>query len=139
MTIASGYAWVTLSVTNLERSVDWYRLVFGLEVLMSNADTCAIADEDRFVYLVEPSTLLVVGLQQCDANDHQRFAPTANGLFHVAVAAGEGGLASCLAHFDQLGIDYRGPTPWKTGRAAEITDPDGIALLVFEADLEAGR
>lgn len=106
---------------------------------MSNADTCAIADEDRFVYLVEPSTLLVVGLQQCDANDHQRFAPAATGLFHVAVAAGKAGLAGCLAHFDRLGIDYRGPTQWKTGRVAEITDPDGIALLVFEVDLEAGR
>lgn len=138
MTIASGYAWVTLSVTDLERSITWYRRVFELEVLISNADTCAIADEDRFVYLIEPSTLLVVGLQQAAANDNQRFAPASTGLSQVTLAAGTGGLDGCLAHLDQLGIDYRGPTEWKTGRAAEITDPDGIALLVFEPALAAG-
>lgn len=136
--IAASYAWVTLSVTNLERSLEWYRRVFGLEVFMSNPDTCAKADEDRFVYLVEPSTLLVVGLQQCAANEHRRFAPAATGLLHVAFAAGDGGLAGCLARFDRLGIDYRGPTQWKTGRVAEITDPDGIAPMVFEPDLVVG-
>ncbi len=139
MTIASGYAWVTLSVTDLERSVTWYRQVFELEVLMSNADTCAIADEDRFVYLVEPSTLLVVGLQKSAANDGRRFAPESTGLSQVVLTPGTGGLDGCLARLDQLGIPHGGPTEWKTGRVVEISDPDGIALLVFEPSLAAGR
>lgn len=139
MSAVAGYAWATLEVADLERSVAWYRELFGLEVLMTNADTCKVADEDHFVYLVEPSSMFVIGLVTNQTrNGRQRLAPTRTGLSHLAIAVEAGALGEHLAHLDRLGIAYRGPTPWKTETVAELTNPDGIALLLFESSPWAG-
>lgn len=135
MSAIAGYAWATLAVTDLERSVAWYRQAFGLDVLMTNADTCAIGDADRFVYLVEPSSLFVLGVEQAADNDGGAFAKAAAGIAQLALGVGPGGLVERQAHFNRIGIAYRGPTAWSTGEVLELADPDGIPVLVFEPSL----
>jgi catechol 2,3-dioxygenase-like lactoylglutathione lyase family enzyme len=139
MTPVAGYAWITLAVSDLERSVSWYRQVFGLDVLMTNADTCAVGTAEHFVYLIEPSSLFVLGLKHVAERDSAPFSSSNTGLAEVAIAVGSGRLSDHLAHLDDLGISYRGPSPWKMGTVAEISDPDGIPLRLFDPATSADR
>lgn len=131
MTVLAGYAWATLAVRDLDSSVAWYRRVFGLDVLMTNADTCAVGDTDRFVYLIEPSTFVVIGLHEAAAG-RGRFCGDRAGLADLALDVGPGKLRAWLTRLDELGVAFRGPTPWSAGTVVHMQDPDGIPLLLFE-------
>lgn len=132
MTSITGYAWACLSVRNLDRSVGWYRTVFGLDVLMSIADTCAIDRQDRFVYLIDATSLFVVGLQQSADNDPEPFRATVTGLDHVSLAVAPAGLRQWQQWLRQAGVPFAGPIHWQAGTLLELTDPDGIPVRLFE-------
>ena len=53
---------MALRVADLERSVDWYADVLDLVPMVTNNDTCAVDAVERFSYLVNTESLLVVGL-----------------------------------------------------------------------------
>lgn len=128
----TGYAWVCLSVRDLDESVEWYRRVLRLDVLMTNADTCAIDAVDRFTYLVDAPSFCVVGLQQRADNDGATFRSGGTGLDHLAFAVGRDSLAASQQHLDHCGIPYAGPTRWQAGAFIELSDPDGIPVWLFE-------
>lgn len=137
MTAVIDYAWAALAVGDLDASVDWYRRVFCLDVLMTNADTCAVGDADRFVYLVDAGTLFVVGLHQ-RAGAREGLDRDQVGLAGLAINVGARQLRPWLAQLEELDIAYRGPTPWASGTVAYLEDPDGIPLLLFEPALPTG-
>lgn len=128
----TGCAWACLSVRDLDRSLAWYRQVLGLDVLTTNADTCAIDTADRFTYLVDPTSLCVVGLEQRADNDATAFRPESAGLDHLTFAVGPDGLAASQQHLDGCGLAYAGPTRWQAGSFLELIDPDGIPVRIFE-------
>lgn len=132
MTGVTGYAWACLSVTELGRSVEWFRSVLNLDVFTTNADTCAIAAADRFTYLIDPISLFVIGLQQTASNDGGAFQSQRTGLDHLTVSAGSDGLAGWQHRFDHLGVAYVGPIRWAAGSFIECRDPDGIPIRVFQ-------
>ncbi|MGW2869096.1 VOC family protein [Kitasatospora xanthocidica] len=132
-TLQTGH--VGLNVTDLARSIAFYRAVFGLDV------TAEGTDPDRRHAFLGRDGRLVVTLWQQSAG---RFAPGNPGLHHLSfevesldeVRATERLLRELGAEFA-----YDGVVPHSEGSASGgifFTDPDGIRLEVYTRTGVAG-
>ncbi len=120
-------AHVTLTVSDLDRSVPWYERLFGATLEI---------DEDpgpfrRAVWLVGGQTL--VGLHQFpDPADTLPFNERRTGLDHLAFAcASRGDLEAWEARLDELGIANGGIVDAPYGSGLSFRDPDNIALEFY--------
>jgi glyoxylase I family protein len=129
--IPRGYAWVSLRVADLERSVAWYADVLDLAPMVTNSDTCAVDAIERFSYLIHTESLLVVGLHHDPALDVDDGPEGGLGLDHVAIGVDADDLDAFREQLEKAG---RRPGPvvsWSYGRWFEIRDPDGNAVRFF--------
>ena len=124
---AGRFSHVTLTVGDLERSVDWYSRVLGARKVADREGdgwTRALMRTDGGLTI----GLTVHGVTAAgDAFDHRRV-----GLDHFSIAcAGRSGVEAWRAHLDTLGIEH-GPLE-EPGYAFVLTarDPDGIAVEFF--------
>ena len=124
--IAPGH--IGLSVTDLERSIAFYREVLDLELIHASADA-----ERRYAFLGAGGRLFLTLWQQSS----DRFEPRHAGLHHLAfelptfeaVQATEARLRARGAQ-----PHYDGVVPHREGgdsAALFFTDPDGIRLEVY--------
>ncbi len=120
-------AHVTLTVSDLDRSVPWYERLF---------DAKAVLDEDpgpfrRAVWLVGGQT--VVGLHQFrDSAERSPFDERRCGLDHLAFACSSRvDLERWKARLEELGIAHGGIVDADYGSALSFRDPDNIALEFF--------
>ena len=128
-----GTAYCCLAVTDLDRSVAWYRAALDVQVLLTNAETCAVGSSVRFAYLANESGAFVLGLQtQPTTVDGDTFHAERVGLDHLAVAVAPGSLKHHLSRLDQHHIEHTRATEWAAGRFVALTDPDGIEVRLFE-------
>jgi len=107
-----------------------YREVLDLVPLTANADTCAIDDPERFQYLVNTGSLMVLGLHEGRAVPTPG-DPGSSPLDHVAISVSGVDIASLHGWLE---ADGRAPGPivaWRYGCWVEICDPDGIPLRLF--------
>ncbi|MEU0162457.1 VOC family protein [Streptomyces sp. NPDC006261] len=119
---------IGLNVTDLDRSIAFYREVFGFEVLGEGKD-----GDRRWAFLGRDSRLVVTLWQQSEG----AFAPALPGLHHLSfqvdtaeeIRATEEVLRSLGATFAYDGIVPHG----ETGSSGGIffTDPDGIRLEIY--------
>jgi lactoylglutathione lyase len=125
-TLQTGH--VGLNVTDVERSLDFYRQVFGFEVLAEGKEP-----ERRWAFLGHQGKLLVTLWQQSEGG----FTTDRPGLHHLSfqvdtieeVQAAEQVLRGLNATFS-----YDGVVPHGEGAASGgifFTDPDGIRLEIF--------
>jgi glyoxylase I family protein len=123
-----GIAHVAVTVTDLERSKEWYGRVFGWEALMEGE-----GDGVRFSVGAVPGAPLL-GLRQYDATAGKDFDPTRIGLDHLAFDGGTAdGLREWEQRFDELGLDYTPVQETPYGHVLNFKDPDGIALEIYAA------
>ena len=124
-----GISHVSLSVTDLERSLAFYRDVLNLDVFVEPFD--ATAFEGREVLLL--AGRVVVNLQAHAASDGSRFDPTRTGLDHLAFHVSDReALEAWVAWLDARGISRSevkegGGLGWMI----EFRDPDGLQLELF--------
>lgn len=71
---------VSITVTDLERSVPWYIELFELGKLLDQT----LADGSSYVLIGKPDFSLCIGLHIHPANQGERFSETRTGLDHVA-------------------------------------------------------
>ena len=120
-------AHVTLTVSDLDRSVRWYERLFDTKLV--------IAEEPgpfrRAVWLVGGQTL--VGFHQFpDPADTLPFNERRVGLDHLALAcSSRSELDAWQARLDGLGIANGGVVDAAYGSALSFRDPDNIALEFF--------
>lgn len=118
---------VSLSVTDLDRSADWYRQVFELvDVLHERSD-----EREARVFRFRDSKLML-GLVQHRVNDARPFAPSTTGLDHVAFDVSDRQeLDSWADHLDASGVEHSGVIEIPIGGILNFKDPDGIQLALF--------
>jgi glyoxylase I family protein len=117
---------VALTVSDLDRSGDWYESVLGMVELFREDGPARKAAVYRF-----ESGNTSVGLVEHSGPTHT-FDPTINGLDHVAfsVASFED-MQEWAAHLDRHRVAHSGPIEVPPGQILNFKDPDGIALALF--------
>jgi catechol 2,3-dioxygenase-like lactoylglutathione lyase family enzyme len=118
---------VALTVSDLNRSVPWYRALFGTEPVI---DEDTDPDMHHTVFLVGGT---LVGLHQhTNPAPEDRFSEFRVGLDHVSFGvADRGELERWALRLDELGIDHGGIKDASYGSGVSFRDPDGIALEFF--------
>jgi glyoxylase I family protein len=127
MTAFPGIGHVAITVSDLSRSVPWYRALFGAE---------PVIDEDtgtfhHTVFLVGGTLVGLHGFPGgVPAGD--AFEPRRLGLDHVAFGvADRSELATWAKRLDDMGIDHGEIVDASYGSGLAFRDPDGIALEFF--------
>jgi catechol-2,3-dioxygenase len=128
MAAITGWAHVTLSVRDHDRSVRWYQDILGFEP----ATTQTSKDWTRTLCL-HPGSGTILVLQQHSANGGEKFDERRAGLDHLALGVtGRSALAAWQERLTALEVSYTPIT--ETGRgglAVNFRDPDGIAIELF--------
>jgi glyoxylase I family protein len=119
---------VGLSVTDLRRSAEWYRQVFGMTVERENIGGAGWAAPWDEVLLRHPGTGFRIGLMHHPSNDGAPFSEYRTGLDHVEFEiATMRELDDWRRHLDAVGVPYSGARP----HIVTFRDPDNIQLELF--------
>jgi catechol 2,3-dioxygenase-like lactoylglutathione lyase family enzyme len=128
----TGFHHLSLTVTDVEASVQWYGRVLGFERVMVEKH-----DGGYTEVLHRPGTSLFLGLHRHDRNDGARFAETTTGLDHLAFhVADRDAFDEWVAHLDRLGIEHSPPFATNDPFPYVLVvfrDPDNIQLEVIWA------
>jgi len=122
----ANVAHIDLSVSDVERSAEWYSEVLGLRRLRR-----ADLDNRIMVVLLHPPTGLIVGLNQHHAPTADRFDEHRPGLDHLGLAVAErADLDEWEARLTALGVEHSPvqDAPSGSGTALVFRDPDNIQL-----------
>ena len=114
----SGIHHVSVTVTDIERSVLWYGEVLGLIKLMEepHPDGTGYA-----VVLGKPDWSMCVGLHVHPTNAKERFSETRTGLDHVGfMVSGHADLEAWESRLTELRVEH-----------SPINDKEGYSVLVF--------
>lgn len=123
-----GIAHVAVTVTDLERSKEWYGRVLGWEPVMQGE-----GDGVRFSVGTVPGAPLL-GLRQYDDTSGADFNPRQPGMDHLAFeAATADGVREWEQRFAELEVPYTPMQETPYGYVLNFKDPDGIALEIYAA------
>lgn len=123
----SGASHVSLSVSDFDRSLQWYRAVFEAEVMLDEP-----ADHRHAAVLGLPGTDLLIGICQFYERHDAPFDPSHVGLDHFAFSvASRADLDRWSQRLDGLGIEHSGAIDVPPGAILNLKDPDGIALALM--------
>ncbi len=121
-----GIGHVALTVSDLQRSVDWYRRLFG---------TDPVLDEDTGPYhhVVWSLGGTLLGLHGHAEPDNAGPASERRpGLDHVAFGCeSRSDLEKWAAHLDEIGVEHGGIIDAGYGSGLSFRDPDNIPLEFF--------
>jgi catechol-2,3-dioxygenase len=117
---------VALTVSDLDRSVPWYRALFGTEPVLDE-------DTGPFHHVVWLVGQTLVALNQFpDPASNEPFNERRIGLDHLAFASSNRSeLAEWEARLNELGVANSGVVDASYGSGLSFRDPDNIALEFF--------
>jgi glyoxylase I family protein len=125
----SGIHHVSVTVTDIERSVPWYCDLLGLTKLMeeSHPDGAGYA-----VVLGKPDWSMCVGLHTHPTNESERFLESRTGLDHIGfMVSARAELDAWESKLTELGVEHS-PVNDQGGYAVLVfRDPDNIQLEFF--------
>ena len=123
-----GYDHISLSVTDLDRSVAWYVNVLGLEEI---AEVTGPSFQRKRLSAADGA--VIVALTQHDEASPDAFSELQAGIDHVAFRLGsDDDLQSLKERFERLGVTHsevKAPSPGST--MITLRDPDNIQLEVW--------
>ena len=135
-----GYHHLSLSVTDLAKSAEWYRDVLGLEI-----DAAIEGAGFRRTRLRAPGSGVTLALTSHDQQSGEPFSERRAGMDHVAFQVGGiAELQELRSRFEKLGVDHSDLKEAASGGAMiTLRDPDNIQLEVvvapFTASTASGR
>jgi glyoxylase I family protein len=119
---------VSLTVTDLDRSIDYYTRVFGLEVRTRFERKALLHDGTQGLVLTLPH-------RPIDGTD-RRFDEARVGLDHLGFrVAGPDEVRQAADHLKEIGVAFEGPKPGtpKDSLLVVFRDPDQIQLEFYYA------
>lgn len=122
----AGFTHVSLSVTDLDRSLRFYRDVLGLPVLAAPFDGTRFDGREAMLRAGRSALCL-----QCHATSSgDAFDPRRTGLDHLALGVTSvDELHAFAAHLDEHGVAHGGVRSLAPfGHVVELHDPDGILV-----------
>jgi len=133
MTEVLAYHHLSLSVTDLGKSTEWYRQVLGLEVVAEIE-----GDGFRRNRLRAAGSGVTLTLTRHDEESGEHFSERRPGLDHVAFDVGSVEDVRALDQwFAELGVDHSEIKTSDRGTAViTLRDPDNIQLEVFGGPID---
>ena len=131
MTTLVGFSHLSLSVTDLDRSTEWYREMLGFAV-----DSKVEGDGFRRNRLHHPTAGITLTLTAHDAGAGEPFDERRTGMDHVSFAVPSiENLHDLKEQFRAKGIEHSEVKPTASGAGGMFTfrDPDNIQLELFAA------
>jgi glyoxylase I family protein len=118
---------VALTVTDVDRSAEWYRRVLGMKEGFREE-----SPGRRAVILAFAGGGMSVGVVEHAETDGAAFDPTMTGLDHLAFSvSSDDDLHGWAEHLDRHGVVHSGPISIPPGGILNFKDPDGVALSLF--------
>lgn len=118
---------VALTVTDLERSAEWYVRVLGMVEAFREDSPSRKAAVYRFGHGGTS-----VGLVQHVGSGSVGFDPAVVGLDHLAfTVASQSDMRDWATNLERHGVAHSGPIDVPPGEILNFKDPDGIALSLF--------
>jgi len=127
----SGFSHLSLSVTDLDRSTEWYCRMLGFAL-----DSRVESDTFHRIRLRHPDAGIMLTLTAHQANAGKPFDECRTGMDHVSFAvASIDDIHTLKTRFEDNGVDHSEVKPTAGGVGGMITfrDPDNIQLEVFAA------
>ena len=131
MTTLVGFSHLSLSVTDLDRSTEWYREMLGFTF-----DSKVEGDGFRRNRLRHPTAGITLTLTAHEAGSGEPFDERRTGMDHVSFAVPSiENLHDLKEQFRAKGIEHSEVKPTASGAGGMITfrDPDNIQLELFAA------
>lgn len=120
----SGISHLDFSVSDVDRSAEWYVDVFGLRQLARQE-----LEHRTMVVLAHPDTRLIIGLNQHDIAPVDAFDERNFGLDHIGFAVAEReDLDEWEQRLSELGVPHSPVEDTPVGAALVFRDPDNIQL-----------
>jgi glyoxylase I family protein len=128
-----GLSHLDLTVTDVERSAEWWERVMGFSRVNSAQyptwRICSLMDAAGFA----------VTVMSHDSTTDEQFDETRVGLDHFAFAVeSRSALDEWVAHFDAHGVTHTGVIEAHFGDTVVFRDPDNIQLELFLFDPRGG-
>src|SRR4051794_3298198 len=115
---------LSLTVTDLARSLAWYSDLLGLVKIMDEPH-----EGGHAIVLMQPEVGLFVGLHQHVANGGEAFAETRTGLDHVSFAVPDrAALVAWQQRLHERGVVHSPIADVSYGSVLVLRDPDNIQL-----------
>ena len=122
-----GLNHLSLTVTDLARSRDWYERVLGFRVV----NTVNVGGYETVV-MVDPASGTVIALNRHPSNSGDPFSETRTGLDHLSFAVGDHSeLDAWRDHLDRAGVAHSPVAEDPFGIVLVFRDPDNIQLELF--------
>lgn len=129
----SGIHHIALTVSDLEVSVPFYEMLWGIEPVAT------LTSESLVRRIFRPAPGLTIGLTQHQSPRVGPFDPTRPGLDHVGFAcADRAAIVEWANHLDAVGIAHSDIVDAAYGTALSVKDPDNIALEFYVSAVPAG-
>ncbi|MEM7752506.1 MAG: VOC family protein [Pseudomonadota bacterium] len=113
-----------LKVSDLERSIDWYQRVLGLDLMQRYGDAAAFLGAGGYHHHI--------GLNTWHSKGGPKPAPGTTGLYHVAfLYPTRAALAKALANVLSHGIELTGHADHGVSQAIYLGDPDGNGIELY--------
>lgn len=124
-----GFHHLSLTVTDLARSTQWYRSVLGLDLVAE-----IVGEGFSRMRLRAPDSGTTLSLTAHDQRTGENFDERRPGMDHVALQVGPGDIDTFKRRFEELGVEHS-EVKASAGGGAMITfrDPDHIQIEIFGA------
>jgi len=124
----SGYAHVGITVSDIDRSADWYEELFGW-VRARDLDCPAWR---KIVFEDSPNKIVLSLTHHKDKSSNDQFTETRTGLDHLSFTVPSfRELEAWKDRLDERDIQNSGVNETKAGAVVVFRDPDNIQLEVF--------
>ncbi len=131
MPAVTGVHHFSLTVCDLQRSVDWYCDLLGLNKVMEEPHPDG---SGTGVVLADPEFKLLIGLHAHKDNSGERFSESRTGLDHAAIGVPvRAELVQWQQRLEERAVPHSPITDAPYGSVLVFRDPDNIQLELFAA------
>ena len=125
-----GYHHLSLTVTDLDRSVGWYHHVLGFQPAESFEGKWF--SRTRLTHGSEPGGTIILTLTEHDEGSGERFSAVRTGLDHVALqVASRRDLEELIGRLDELDVPHSDLKPMGENAMVVVRDPDNVQLELY--------
>ncbi len=123
----AGFSHLSLTVSDVERSTQWWSDLLGVQTLFGGEENGI-----RYTVNMHPGTALIIGFREHPSQTSDRFQEDRIGLDHAAFqVSSRADLDEWKVRLQELGVDHSEIKDVEYGSVLTFRDPDNIQMEFF--------